>query len=223
MARYRRLKVLQMIEEIGMVPIFYHEDKEVCLNVTKACVQGGALLIELVNRSDNMIGVFKEIENYCKTHLPQAVLGVGSIVDEGTAAMYINQGANFIVGPCFDHGVAIICNKRKVPYIPGCASMKEIHEAESLGVEICKIFPAKEVGGIDFIKAVLAPRPWSSLMPTGGIETTKESLEKWFKAGSVCVGMGSGLISKSILAKKDYKLLAKKVKETISIIKELKN
>ena len=222
MSRYRRLEILQMIKQIGFIPIFYHPDKEVCVSVTEACVRGGALLVELVNRSDGLVEIFQEIENHCKKYLPQAVLGVGSIIDEATAALFINQGANFIVGPCFDEGVARLCNKRKIPYIPGCGTVKEIHEAEALGVEICKIFPAEEIGGANFIKAVLGPCPWSSLMPTGGIEPTKKSLEKWFKAGAVSVGIGNSLISKDILAKKNYQLLTQKVKETISIIKELK-
>ena len=222
MARYRRLQVLHIIEATGIVPIFHHQDTGLSLEVVKACVAGGALAVEWLNRADGAIDRFRELENHCKEHLPAAILGAGSVVDSGTAAMYINAGANFIVGPCLDKEVAEVCNKRKIAYFPGCASVKEIHEAEALGVEICKIFPGKQVGGADFVKAVLGPSPWSSLMPTGGIEPSKVSLSEWFQAGIVCAGMGSKLITPNILALKDFSALTEKISNTLDLVKEIR-
>jgi 2-dehydro-3-deoxyphosphogluconate aldolase/(4S)-4-hydroxy-2-oxoglutarate aldolase len=136
--------------------------------------------------------------------------------------MYIDAGADFIVGPLLDKETAIVCNKRKIPYSPGCGSVTEIHEAHALGVEICKIFPGAQVGGPAFAKAVKGPCPWTELMPTGGVSPTKESLTEWFGAGIACAGMGSKLVTKEFLDAKDYADLTKKAKETIELIKEIR-
>lgn len=222
MARHRRLRVLQTLETIGVIPVFHHRDQEIALGVVKACVEGGSVVVEWLNRLAGAIDTFKSLENYCKEHLPTAILGVGSVIDGETASMYIQAGANFIVSPCLDNSVAEICNKHKIAYLPGCASVKEIHEAESLGVDICKIFPGEQVGGAEFVKAVLSPRPWSSLMPTGGVEPTIECLSKWFDAGIVCAGIGSKLITPDILANKDFSQLTQKVKDVLEIVKEVR-
>lgn len=222
MARFKRLEVLNKMIEIGLVPVFYTPDIEVAKGVIQACAEGGALCIEMTNRGDHAIDVFKELEKFAAKEFPQVILGVGSVVDAPTAAMYIAYGANFVVGPVLDKETAILCNKRKIPYMPGCGSVTEIHEAEALGVEICKIFPGAEVGGPEFVSAVKGPCPWTMIMPTGGVEPTRESLKEWFDAGIVAAGIGSKLITKEILRNKDFKTLAQKVKETIEIIKEVR-
>ena len=222
MPGHKRLVVLQAIQTIGVIPTFYHDDKEVCLEVIKACINGGASSVEFLNRGSGAIDIFKALESFCQKHFPQAILGAGSIGDEVTAAMYINAGANFIVGPCLDEAVAKVCNKRKIAYLPGCGSLTEIHQAEALGVDICKIFPSDSLGGPNFIKAVLGPSPWSSLMPTGGVEPTKASLQQWFQAGAVCVGMGSKLISKDILNLRDFSALTIKIENIIKWIRQIR-
>jgi len=222
MAKHKRLDVLVAIRGIGLVPIFYHADFDVAKNIVTACADGGARAIEFTNRGDRAIDVFKELAQFRDTQRPDLILGVGSICDSPTAALYIAAGADFVVGPMLDEDTAILCNKRKIPYSPGCGSVTEIHKAHSLGVEICKVFPGAQVGGPAFVKAVKGPCPWTEIMPTGGVSPTKESLTEWFNAGIVCAGMGSKLITKELIAAKDWAGITKKVKETIELIKEIR-
>jgi len=218
MARYQRLDVLCMMKNIGVIPVFYHADFETAKNVVCACAEGGARVVEFTNRGDRAIKVFTQLEEFCAKNKPEAVLGVGTIVDAPTAAMYIAAGANFVVGPVLDEEVAKLCNGRKIPYSPGCGSATEIHQAEILGVEICKVFPGQEVGGPSFVKMLKGPMPWTDIMPTGGVAPTKESLSAWFEAGAACVGMGSNLITKELLAAKDYAGITNKVKQTLELV-----
>jgi 2-dehydro-3-deoxyphosphogluconate aldolase/(4S)-4-hydroxy-2-oxoglutarate aldolase len=221
-ARYTRLQTLNAMHQVGLVPVFYHADPEVVIQVAKACVKGGARLLEFTNRGDFAHEVFAELEHYCAKDLKDMITGVGSIVDPGTASLYINNGASFVVGPLLNPDVAKACNRRKIPYSPGCGSVTEIGQAEELGCEIVKIFPGAEVGGPAFVENVKGPCPWTSIMPTGGVEPTEESLSRWFKAGIVCAGVGSKLITKELLAAKDYDGIARSVEKTVGIIKKLK-
>ena len=222
MARYRRIDVLAAMYETGLVPVFYHPDIEVVVEVARACVKGGARLLEFTNRGDFAWEVFRELERFCARELPEMITGVGSVVDAGTATLYINNGASFVVGPLLDAEVARACNRRKIAYSPGCGTVSEIAAAEELGCEIVKIFPGAEVGGPSFVKAVSAPCPWTSIMPTGGVEPTEASLSAWFKAGVACVGVGSNLITKEILAAKDWDTLAARVESTLAIIRKVR-
>lgn len=222
MARFSRLKTLTTMIEVGVIPVFYNGTIEIAQNIIKACADGGATCIEMTNRGDMAIDVFRELEMYSKVHKPEVILGAGSIVDSSTAALYINLGANFIVGPVLDEETAILCNKRKIPYCPGCGSATEIQGAHSLGVEFCKVFPGAQVGGPAFVKAMLGPCPWTSIMPTGGVGNDKESLYEWFKAGVACVGIGSELITKEIIKNKDYKKLADDVRRVVGLIREIR-
>ena len=222
MARYRRMDVLNAMYATGIVPVFYHPDLEVVTNVARACARGGARLLEFTNRGDFAWEVFRELERFCAKEVPEMITGVGSVVDPGTATLYINNGASFVVGPVLNAEVARACNRRKVPYSPGCGTASEISAAEELGCEIVKIFPGAEVGGPPFVKAVKGPCPWTSIMPTGGVEPTEASLSAWFKAGVACVGIGSNLITKEILAAKDWDGLAKKVAETLAIVQKVR-
>jgi 2-dehydro-3-deoxyphosphogluconate aldolase/(4S)-4-hydroxy-2-oxoglutarate aldolase len=208
--------------QTGMVPVFYNADIEVAKKVAAAVFAGGCPLLEFTNRGDHAWEVFTELERYCAKELPAMILGVGSVVDPGTASLYINCGANFVVGPVLNPDVARACNRRKIPYSPGCGSASEISAAEELGVEIVKIFPGKEVGGPGFVKAVRGPCPWVSIMPTGGVDPSEASLKAWFEAGVACVGMGSNLITKELLKAKDYARLAAKVSETLALIRQIR-
>jgi len=180
------------------------------------------MAIEFTNRGDRAIHVFTKLAEFRDAEMPELILGVGSICDAPTAAMYIAAGADFVVGPMLDEEIAKLCNKRKVPYSPGCGSVTEIHKAHELGVEICKIFPGEQVGGPTFVKSVKGPMPWTEIMPTGGVSPTKDSLAEWFSAGIACAGMGSKLITKELLEACDYAGITQKVQETISFIKQIR-
>jgi len=220
MARFRRLEVLNRMIESGLVPVFYHQDLEVAKKIAKAVGDGGSWVLEFTNRGDYAYTLFSELAKWCGGEIPKLILGAGSVLDPGTAALYINNGANFIVGPVLNPEVAKICNRKKIPYLPGCGSVSEISQAEEFGVEICKVFPGAEVGGPGFVKNVLAPMPWSLVMPTGGVERTKASIEKWFRAGVACVGMGSNLIAKELVAAGDFETISNNTAEVLQWIKE---
>lgn len=219
MARFSRLQVLNTMIDTGLVPVFYHADVEVAKQVAKACAAGGARTLEFTNRGDLAPEVFKELSRYIAREHQEIILGVGSIVDEPTAAMYIAYGANFVVGPILNEAVAKLCNRRKVAYMPGCGSASEISYAEELGVEIVKVFPGNSVGGPDFVKSVLGPCPWTRIMPTGGVDATQESITAWFRAGVACVGMGSNLIRKDLVAAGNWEEISRKVSQVLEWIR----
>jgi 2-dehydro-3-deoxyphosphogluconate aldolase/(4S)-4-hydroxy-2-oxoglutarate aldolase len=220
MARFSRLEVLNAMVDIGLIPVFYHRDAEVAKKIVSACAAGGARVVEFTNRGDLAYQVFAELVRHCVEHEPQVILGVGSVIDAGTAALYISSGANFVVGPILNPDVARVCNRRKVAYSPGCGSASEISAAEELGVEICKVFPGAQVGGPAFVKAVLGPCPWTRIMPTGGVDATEESITAWFKAGVSCVGIGSKLISRDLVESGNFEAITRKVADVIAWIKQ---
>ncbi|MBN1313317.1 MAG: bifunctional 4-hydroxy-2-oxoglutarate aldolase/2-dehydro-3-deoxy-phosphogluconate aldolase [Anaerolineae bacterium] len=218
MARFTRLEVYQAMLESGLVPLFYNPDIEVSKQVMDACAAGGARVLEFTNRGDLAYEVFKQLSQYSIETQSPLILGVGSVVDAPTAAMYIGAGANFVVGPILNPEVARVCNRRKIPYLPGCATLSEISQAEELGVEIVKIFPGTTVGGSAFIKAISGPCPWTSIMPTGGVDTSEENLRAWIEAGACCVGMGSKLITKSLVAAGSYEGITNNVVQVLARI-----
>ena len=210
------------MKETGMVPVFYHQDIEVCKAVVKACYDGGARVFEFTNRGDFATLLFAELNKWTIENCPEMIMGVGSIVDEATAAMYIALGTNFIVAPLIDEGTAKVCNKRKIAWSPGCGSVTEIGRAHEMGAEVVKIFPGSQVGGPSFVKAVKGPMPWASIMPTGGVSPTEDNLKGWFEAGVTCVGMGSQLFPKEVLVEKNYQYITDKCAEALTIINQLK-
>jgi 2-dehydro-3-deoxyphosphogluconate aldolase/(4S)-4-hydroxy-2-oxoglutarate aldolase len=222
MARFPRLKVLNTMVETGLVPVFYNPDLEVAKKVVKSCSEAGLRVFEFTNRGDHAVEVFKELERYCARELPEVILGVGSVIDPGTATMYIAHGTNFVVGSLLNAEVAKTCNRRKISYSPGCGSATEISYAEELGCEIVKVFPGGQVGGPAFVKSVLGPCPWVSMMPTGGVDVTEESLRAWFGAGVVCVGIGSKLITKELVQAGDFEGITDNVKNTLAVIKKVR-
>ncbi|MBR8534031.1 bifunctional 4-hydroxy-2-oxoglutarate aldolase/2-dehydro-3-deoxy-phosphogluconate aldolase [Carboxylicivirga sediminis] len=222
MSRYTRIEVYQAMKDTGVVPVFYHADIEVCKAVVRACYNGGIRVFEFVNRGDFAHELFTELNKYALAELPGMILGAGSIVEEGTTALYIQSGANFIVSPLLNETMARICNRRKIMWAPGCGTISEINKAQELGCEVVKVFPASEVGGPSFVKAVKAPMPWTDIMPTGGVTCDKDNLEDWFLAGVTCVGMGSNLFPKEIMDKKNWEALENKVRELVATIKAVK-
>jgi 2-dehydro-3-deoxyphosphogluconate aldolase / (4S)-4-hydroxy-2-oxoglutarate aldolase len=220
MARFNRLQVYDAMLSAGLVPLFYHADTTVAQNIADAFAEGGTRVIEFTNRGDKALKVFNHLNEHLEGKKSPVILGVGSVMDAPTAALYIAHGANFIVSPAFNPEVARLCNRRKIPYLPGTASATEISTAEEMGVEIVKIFPGETVGGPAFIKAILGPMPWSRIMPTGGVDSTKESVEKWIKAGAACVGMGSNLAKKEWIAAGDFGSMRDTVRNVLQWIQE---
>jgi 2-dehydro-3-deoxyphosphogluconate aldolase/(4S)-4-hydroxy-2-oxoglutarate aldolase len=217
-----RMAVLSAIIEQGVIPVFYHPDVELCINVIQACANGGAKCIEFTNRGDFAWETFKDVTKHFIKADPSVIMGVGSIVDAPTAGLYIANGTNFIVGPMLNAEVAKLCNRRGVPYSPGCGSATEVSYAQELGCEIVKVFPGSCVGGPEFVSGIKGPMPWTKLMPTGGVDPTEESLTKWFKAGIVACGIGSKLITNDLLKAKDFGAIEKKVAETIALVKKIR-
>lgn len=221
MARYSRIEVAQVMKETGLVPLFFHSDIEVAKKVLEACYNGGARLMEFTSRGDFAHEVFGELNKYALSKLPGMILGVGSVTDAGSASLYMQLGANFVVTPVLREDIAIACNRRKVLWSPGCGSLTEIAKAEELGCEIVKLFPGGTYGP-SYVKAIKGPQPWTSIMPTGGVSPTKESIEAWFEAGVTCVGMGSKLISKEVIANEDYKGLEDTISSALDLIKSVR-
>lgn len=222
MAQYTRLEVATVMKETGLVPLFYNVDLEVSKKVLKACYDGGARLLEFTARGDFAHEVFGELNKYAIAELPGMIMGVGSVTDAAAASRFMALGANFVVTPVLREDIALVCNRRKVLWSPGCGSLTEIARAEELGCEIVKLFPGGTYGP-GFVKAIKGPQPWTSIMPTGGVSPTRDNLEAWFNAGVTCVGMGSKLISKEIIAKQDFEGLKQKVSEALQIIKEVRS
>ena len=221
MAQFTRIEVASVMKETGMVPLFFSNDLELSKQVLKACYDGGARLMEFTARGDFAHEVFGELTKYAIKELPEMIMGVGSVTDAAAASLYMALGANFIVTPVLREDIAIVCNRRKVLWSPGCGTLTEIARAEELGCEIVKLFPG-DIYGPQFVKGIKGPQPWTSIMPTGGVSPTVENLKGWFDAGVTCVGMGSQLISKEILVNRDYKKLEQQVKQALDIIKTVR-
>ena len=219
MAKFDKIAVLNKIGSTGMVPVFYHEDVEIAKKVVKACYEGGVRAFEFTNRGDFAQEVFAGLVKFAVRECPGMAMGVGSVVDPATAALYIQSGADFVVGPLFNPEIAKICNRRLIAYTPGCGSVSEVGFAQEAGCDLCKIFPG-DVYGPNFVKGLMAPMPWSKLMVTGEVEPTRENLTGWFGAGAFCVGMGSKLFPKDKVAAEDWGYVTKKCTEALEYIAE---
>ena len=222
MARFSRVDVFLKMKETGLVPLFYHPDVELGKEVLKACYQGGARLLEFTNRGDFAHQVFSELHTYAIKELPELIMGVGSVTDPATASLYMQLGANFVVTPLLREDVALVCNRKKVMFSPGCGTLTEIARAEELGCEVVKLFPGGTYGP-GFVKAIKGPCPWTNIMPTGGVSPEEENLRSWFDAGVTCVGMGSKMITKQFLADRDFAGLEQLVAQTLATIKRIRS
>jgi 2-dehydro-3-deoxyphosphogluconate aldolase/(4S)-4-hydroxy-2-oxoglutarate aldolase len=219
----KRLDIALLMREVGVVPLFYHPDAETCREIITACYKGGMRVFEFTNRGDFAHETFAALSQWAARELPELQLGVGTVVDAGTSSLYIQLGAKFIVSPLLNDEMARVCNRRKVMWIPGCATASEIGKAEELGAEVVKVFPGPTIGGPKFLKAYLGPCPWSNIMPSGGVSPTEENLTAWFESGAFCVGMGSQLISGDIVDGKDYKKLEERARDSIRIVQKIRS
>lgn len=221
MAKFDKLAVMAKIENTGMVPVFYHSDLTICKQVIKACYEGGVRAFEFTNRGDFAHEIFGELVIWADKECPELAIGIGSIVDAPTAALYLQLGANFVVGPLLNEDIAPICNRRLVPYCPGCGTVSEIGKAQELGCDLTKLFPG-DVYGANMVKGIKAPMPWSKIMVTGGVAPEKDNLEMWFKAGVYCVGMGSKLFPKETIAAENWSAITDKCRECLDFIANFK-
>lgn len=221
MAQFTRYEVLTEIYKSSMIPLFYNDDIEISKKIVQACYQGGARLLEFTHRGDFAHEVFRELISFANHSLPGMILGVGSVSDAASASYYLMNGANFIVTPVYREDIAILCNRRKILWSPGCGSLTEIAKAEEMGADLVKLFPGN-IYGPEFVKAVKGPQPWTHIMPTGGVTTEETNLKSWFEAGVSCVGLGSKLITKEIIDNQAYEELAKRVEKTLQLIQRLK-
>lgn len=219
MAKFMKHEVVGKMLELGLVPVFYNGDVEVAKKIVQACADGGLKIAEFTNRGDFAYQVFSELAKWVNEEFDDVILGVGSVIDPGTATIYINNGANFVVGPIFNPEIAKVCNRRKIPYSPGCGSPSEISQAEEMGCDIVKVFPGSRLKP-GFIKSMLGPCPWVKLMPTGGVDATRESVSEWIKAGAACLGIGSKLIVKDLVKAGDFEAITEKVEQVLSWIRE---
>lgn len=221
MARFTRIQVAQKMAEQGMVPLFYHADIELCKKILTACYKGGARLLEFTNRGDYAHEVFRELNKFCEKELPEMIMGVGSVTDAGTTSLYLQLGANFIVTPVLREDIAIVCNRKKILWSPGCGTLTEICRAEELGAEIVKLFPGS-IYGPAFIKNILGPQPWTSIMPTGSVSPDYDNLKKWIDAGAYCVGMGSQLMAKKEDGNYDLEKIEDLTKQALLYIRQIR-
>ncbi len=222
MAQFKRLEVYNQLQRTPVVPVFYHGDFETAKEILKACYDGGARVFEFTNRGDGAHRVFRKLVEFAKAELPYLILGVGSVVDEATTAIFIQNGANFVVSPIMNPEMAKICNRRKVAWLPGCGSVSEISVAEEFGAEVVKMFPAPGVGGPDFIKAVKGPMPWTNIMPSGGVEAEENNLKQWFSAGAFCVGLGTKAFVQKPDGTFDYNAITNNFKYALDFAKQFR-
>jgi 2-dehydro-3-deoxyphosphogluconate aldolase/(4S)-4-hydroxy-2-oxoglutarate aldolase len=222
MARFTRIQVVQKMTETAMVPVFFHADLETCKSIVKACYNGGVRVFEFTNRGDYAHEIFAELNKFAAKQFPEMILGAGTIFDAGTASLYIQLGANFIVSPVIKEDVALTCNRRKIAWVPGCATMNEISRGEELGAELVKVFPGNVVG-TEFIKSLKGPMPWTTVIVTGGVEPEESNLKSWFSAGVACVGIGSQLFPKDMLNSKDFDGIENFIKNTMALVRKVKS
>jgi len=219
--KFNKIQVLTAMKATGLIPVFYNSDIEVSKNIVKACYDGGIRTFEFTNRGEFAHEVFGELVKYAARECPEMIMGIGSIVDAPTAALFIQLGTNFIVGPLFNPEVAKVANRRLIPYAPGCGSVTEVGMAQEMGCDLCKVFPG-DVLGTGFVKGLRAPMPWSNLMVTGGVKPEEGNLKGWFDAGVTCVGMGSNLFPAELIKNNDWGGITKLCSDALAIIQKVR-
>ncbi|MBL7870426.1 MAG: bifunctional 4-hydroxy-2-oxoglutarate aldolase/2-dehydro-3-deoxy-phosphogluconate aldolase [Cyclobacteriaceae bacterium] len=212
--------IQQAMRSSGMIPVFYHADIETAKSVLDACYKGGVRVFEFTNRGENAFQVFVQLLKHAEQY-PDLTVGIGTIMNGEVTQKFCDAGAHFIVSPILKSEMATVCHKNNKLWIPGCATLTEIVTAKDLGAKVIKIFPGSVLGP-GFVSSIMPVVPGLQLMPTGGVEPTEANLSAWFKAGVICVGMGSQLISKDIIETKNWTKLEQGVKDALAIINGIK-
>ncbi len=212
--------IQKAMQTTGMVPLFTHDDPGIAREVVEAAYQGGVRVFELTNRRANAFDVFVSLVKHFEKY-PDLILGIGTIMDAATTKKFIDAGAQFIISPIMKLEMAEYCLRFDRPWIPGCATLTEIVTAKDHGAKVIKLFPASVLGP-GFVSSIMPVVPDLQLMITGGVEPNKENLSSWFRAGAMCVGMGSQLFTKEILEMRNWALLQQRVTDSMAIIKMLR-
>lgn len=210
------------VKATGFMPLFTHTDLAVCKQVLKASYDAGVRLFEFTNRNENSFDIFCDLRKYCNENLPEMVLGIGTIKNAQKAEQFIAAGADFLISPILLREIHDVAVKHQKLWIPGCATPSEIGLAENWGIQTVKIFPAKQLGGPGYIKAVKAVFRDMQFMATGGVEPTQENISAWFKGGVTAVGIGSQLFPSAWLNEGQYNLVTDHVKNIVQYIRVAK-
>ena len=217
-ARVTRHSLNGRILASGLMPNFTASDSGAAFGVAQATCRGGCTVLEFLNRGPGAAGIFARLAERCRAELPELLLGGGTITEPGTAAEYINAGAQFIVAPNLNPGVARVCNRRGIPYLPGCGTASEISDAMEAGADIVKVFPGPSLGGPEFVRAVLGPYPNALLMPSGGVGIEEAELADWFAAGVCCVSIGGDLLPAGEIARGEFGAIEDRVRAVVARI-----
>ncbi|MEZ2442199.1 bifunctional 4-hydroxy-2-oxoglutarate aldolase/2-dehydro-3-deoxy-phosphogluconate aldolase [Chitinophaga sp. RCC_12] len=213
--------IITAFEQSGIIPVFYHDDENVCLEVLQACYDGGLRVFEFTSRGENARKNFATLRDRKLAAMPDLYLGIGTIKNASDAAVYAGMGADFIVCPVTDPETAAYCSAENITWIPGCMTPTEISVAEKSGARLVKLFPGNVLGP-GYVNSIKPLFPQLKFMPTGGVEPTRISMDAWFDAGVVCVGMGSNLLSKSLIESKDWGALKDKIVQTFAFLRAKK-
>jgi 2-dehydro-3-deoxyphosphogluconate aldolase/(4S)-4-hydroxy-2-oxoglutarate aldolase len=204
----------------GMIPVFYNANVDVAKGVVDAAYQGGVRVFEFTNRGENAYQVFTQLLKHAEQY-SDLMLGIGTVMNAAVTRQYLDAGAHFIVSPILKAEMADVCNEDGKLWIPGCATLTEIVTAKDLGAKVIKIFPGSVLGP-GFVSSIMPVVPGLQLMPTGGVEPTEANLGAWFKAGVICVGMGSQLFTKDIIENRSWDQLSERVAEALSIVEKVR-
>lgn len=213
--------IISQITQQKMLPLYFNKDKEVSIDVLKALYAAGIKAVEYTNRGAEAIANFKEMRKVVNESMPGMLLGIGTVKTVADAELFIEAGADFIISPVVYPPVAKVVQDAGMLWIPGCLTPTEIFTAEMNGAKMVKIFPGSVVGP-SYISAIKELFPNIMFMPTGGVDTTEKNIKEWFDNGVVAVGMGSKLITKSVLQNKEYDKLTQQTKEVLAILNNIK-
>lgn len=217
---YTKEQIVSVMRDTGVVPLFTHDNADEALEVVAAAYRGGVRAFEFTNRRPNSFEIFSHLVRE-RNKFPDLMLGIGTIMDAATTKKFIDAGADFIISPIMRPEMAEVCNSHNISWIPGCATLTEIVNARDLGAAVIKVFPGSSLGP-NFVSAIMPVVPDLKLMITGGVEPSRENLTAWFKAGAMCVGMGSQLFTKDIIQNRDWQALSDKVAHALALVSEIR-
>lgn len=213
--------LLALIPQQGILPLYFNKDVEVSIGLLKALYSAGIRSVEYTNRGEAALTNFKAMRKVCDTELKDMYLGIGTIKNGEMARTFIDAGCDYIICPGLVESVARVADANEMLWVPGCMTPSEVIAAETLGAKMIKLFPGNIIG-MAFMQAIRDLFPGLLFMPTGGVDTTKENIEGWFKSGVCAVGMGSKLVTKSIMENKQYDELIAATKNVMGIIRDCK-